>query len=946
MIDLIIYTYGYHEALYNVLQAIAMFRNSQFFTTLINAVCLLVGMYYAVRMSYSQSHSHWRMYLMKAFGMLVLVNSLLLPTTNMILKDQVTKKISTIDHIPLAFALPIGLMEDFGHLLTIGFEQALAPIEAAVNPDDPMFSYYHYGMLFGARLKKEVSQARIKNPEFVENMHNFIKQCVVLPAMIGYQFTPEQLLNSKNIWGLVSKKAGTLTRLDMRIGSDRSTMNCREAVSYFENYFAEESNRIIAKNQNTEFGMARTSSTFNVPQSGLAKVFEKNVKVLYGGTESALNILKQQMMINSLSDYTSGSYAVSRARQQQESSWLLSSDIASLYLPMVLAVAKCIFYAAFIFLAPMLVLGGGMTRYMGYLTMVASLQLWPSLNAIINMILGTYSNLTIGSDKLISFSAASTIGNHVDTIVTVAAGLQLVIPFLAFALMQGGVGGIMHLAGSVIGGMQSTAGAIGAEKVSGNRSFDNISEGTSSRNIKSANKTDHNMQYFDGVNGWNNGDGSMARQNPDGRVVYSGGAGITDSSGGASFRMEDSRQSQVTQGLQQSESMHSQNMKSYSESESEAFSKQANYLSQIAQQDAKSKNVNYEEMGEQGKALQQAVSYAQHLHGQHNYTWDQAAEAAVKASASAGGKIFGVGGSVSADGSVSAKNASNQSVGKNTQLGRDHNTSANYSNLVKALSSESFAETNHFDQSMSKDVRSSYEQMKKSEFAVSQSQQQVEDWHKAKSVVDSQGASSSKEMTEELTNRCMVEWGTNDKQAVYKEVQRRSPDVMKVWGKMQQEDGHVQKLVSDIGAGRNRVSGGEADNKMDNFVKEHKGKISQNPDTAIENTAKEQGLDTKVIKDNITTEKKGGRGTLADKTQKLMADNSGQYNAMKKYNEQEHHALQAQTDKYEKDRIGTGKLGTLGGLVDGVGKLKDSPETTALNKGAYQNAEDNKNGKK
>ena len=85
------------------------------------------------------------------------------------------------------------------------------------------------------------------------------------------------------------------------------------------------------------------------------------------------------------------------------------------------------------------------------------------------------------------------------------------------------------------------------------------------------------MQYFDGVNGWNNGDGSMARQNPDGRVVYSGGAGITDSSGGASFRMEDSRQSQVTQGLQQSESMHSQNMKSYSESESEAFSKQANY---------------------------------------------------------------------------------------------------------------------------------------------------------------------------------------------------------------------------------------------------------------------------------------------------------------------------------------------------------------------------------
>ncbi len=282
--------------------------------------------------------------------------------------------------------------------------------------------------------------------------------------MIGYQFTPKQLIDTPDIWKLVSSKAGTLTRLYIRDGKNLRNVTCQDAANLFENYFDGEIKRVVSKNANTEFAKARGGSDYVPPATSssssniLSNILEKNISNLYGGGQKAGDILRQQMMINSISDYTASNYAVARSRTSQESGWLLSSDMASLYLPMLLVVIKCIVYASFMFLVPMLIFSGGIAKYTSYLTLVASLQLWPSLNAIINMIMGTYNNLKTGGSLLLSFSSSST--NHVDTIVTVAAGLQMVIPFVAFAIMQSGVSSLGHLAGSIIGGLQATSGRL------------------------------------------------------------------------------------------------------------------------------------------------------------------------------------------------------------------------------------------------------------------------------------------------------------------------------------------------------------------------------------------------------------------------------------------------------------------------------------------------------
>ena len=61
------------------------------------------------------------------------------------------------------------------------------------------------------------------------------------------------------------------------------------------------------------------------------------------------------------------------------------------------------------------------------------------------------------ADKIVSFSTMSQIGNYTDKIVVVASGLQMAIPFLAFSIIQGGVGGFIHLAGTITGASQSAA---------------------------------------------------------------------------------------------------------------------------------------------------------------------------------------------------------------------------------------------------------------------------------------------------------------------------------------------------------------------------------------------------------------------------------------------------------------------------------------------------------
>ena len=77
MLDFTIYAYGYSEIIKNTLEAIAMFRNSNFYPTIITTVALLSGLTYAIQMAAARVDEQWRTAIRRVLGMAVFIHILL-----------------------------------------------------------------------------------------------------------------------------------------------------------------------------------------------------------------------------------------------------------------------------------------------------------------------------------------------------------------------------------------------------------------------------------------------------------------------------------------------------------------------------------------------------------------------------------------------------------------------------------------------------------------------------------------------------------------------------------------------------------------------------------------------------------------------------------------------------------------------------------------------------
>lgn len=189
--------------MFYVLNGIAMIMSSPFADLLIKTSAMLATCYYCVKAAYASSSGGAKAYLVKIGIMIIIINGLLIPKTTMFIEDHVTKQKDHVDNLPFGFAIPVGFMEQFGNILTASFEQAFSTVP---NSDVVGTSNYRdYGMVFGARLVQEARNWRIKTPEFVHNMDHFIRRCVVMDAGIGHKYTINDLFETNDIWGLISK---------------------------------------------------------------------------------------------------------------------------------------------------------------------------------------------------------------------------------------------------------------------------------------------------------------------------------------------------------------------------------------------------------------------------------------------------------------------------------------------------------------------------------------------------------------------------------------------------------------------------------------------------------------------------------------------------------------------------------------------------------------------
>lgn len=889
--DLTIHAYGYSELIFHTLQGLAMFRESNFYPTVINTMVLLVGTYLAMQMAASKAEGQWRQYLLKCLGMVVFVNSLLLPKASMFIRDHVEKSYWKVDNIPLAFALPIGAIESFGHIITMGFEQTFSLVGSRSS-----LLYYHYGTVFGARLAKEVLEAKIRDPEVVGNMRNFIGRCVILPAMIGHKFTKEELVATNDIWGLVSKNAGTLTRVDMTVDGVRvhPSPTCKEAIGYFETKFSSLEGGIITT-LSQKFRGAGKGVEYNSGLRQLNKNISTAIAALYDGGHKVDAILKNNMMINAINSYRSGKYATARAQMHQEAGGLLSGDLAEKTLTGSLAVMKVIVYGSFIFLLPMLILTGGFTRYKSWITMAFSLSLWPPLYSILNMVI----DFAYEPAKVVSYSSWSTEVKKFDSIAGLAAGLSISIPFLAYYMTRLGEGGLTQLAGTIMASSNAAVSAIAGERSSGTRGWDNDNIDNVSRHNSNGFKTNHNLEYVSGENGWNLADGSHFKLTPGGKQIITGGHGLSSSGGDVSMRSEESNHVMLNEGVNKQKSLASSEQVMFTESQAKTISHQASMLESIAERIGSNLGYNIDTSTEEGKTVDKVLHEIDSLNKSNNYGWRQNAEAVLEAH-SGFDLPFGLGG-VTAKGSVSAGNFSDQQNSGSLTINKEDNSKETYNNITRALNNDSWTKEHGVSQDQSKGLHESYEETQRAEKQLADRYDKIDTYQRAIELNRSRGGVINKELYQDVTE---AHAKRSDKSVMdaRKDVENMTPEVRKIFRELSEPG--VNQLLAEVEAGKRALSSNNVHQKLDDKHKQYKSNVDSNVGDEVEKEAAAKGFNADYIRKDVEATGEINKNRFNHLNNKV----NDKYDSTRDATQLHYDQMQKVIEQNEKNRLGQGGM--------------------------------------
>ena len=911
--DLTVHTYGHIDSMFYTLNAIAMLMNHKFGEAVMLVMTMSSVAYYAMRMSYAGAGAY-KVHLSKVVGMVAMVYFMLLPRADMMIYDHVSKKRDKVDNLPLGFALPVGILEGFGDLLTGGFEQAFTTVDST--------NYRDYGSVFGARLIQESRSWRIRSPEFLENMGNFIDRCVMLDAMIGYHYTPEELLKSNDIWGLIKANAATLRQTSVRVGKTRSLMSCKAAAEeVIDPAFRLEIESLERKSRGSDIAEAGQATYVLRTFDRLTSNFKKNIELSFasyvGSNANAENLIRQQMLMNAIKNY-SDDYGYARASATQESNWRIVGDLAGTYLPILMSVLKGLVYSSFIFMLPMLIMSGGWGRYLGYLTLVASFQLWAPLNAVLNMFIDIYSSTTLKaiSDQIVSFSTMSRIGNYTDKIVAVASGLQLAIPFLAFSIIQGGVGGFIHLAGTITGASQSAASQAANESVTGNKGFDNYSTGNRQLYNQGGFKTDWNESYAAGASSYQHTDGTMEKVTGGGNTLFQSGVGLTISGGGTKVAARESVSSQLHQAFSENQSMLASDQRALGDTIRSSETTSADYIKRIAAAESSGHKIDYSMLGDKAEDVREAVTQVRNMGQRYDYGWNQdltgvgdisiGGSLGIGGSSGAGGRN-GVSGSVngsgSLGGSVKLSNSSSQSYSDDNVIGRDKNVAVNYSNITKALSSEEFAKTNNLDTSYSEDLRKNFEKQQSLEKSIGVRQEQAAHYSNAINYMHSKDSSLEQDKYQELQSKVSKILGVSTKDA-HNMIENNDPRVASIRRSM--ESVPANSTLSQINSGKESVSGERALQSLNNFSVQHQQSINTDPTRGVKERAESSGLKTDA--------KHLDSGGLEQKVDNIIQGNREKIDEARSQHAVQEAIRQQKINTLEKNRIGQGKFAKFFGV--------------------------------
>jgi len=614
-----IYIIGGGEKMVDFLNGVAMYANTNGIS-LTAAIAFSIGIFWMMSAAAIQKIKMTDLY-SYIFLTMMFVSVVINVKVDTYVYDPVNPMVTgrKVSNVPLGAAFITSLSTKLDYSITSGVEAIFT------TPDD--LKYSRSGMLMGQDMVVKSTQVTISDQAFKRNLDSFIQQCVIYDIRFNH-YSFDDVLGSDDIWDFFLNNANTKSRAFVY---DGNYVTCFEGVTKLNEKwngpFMDNELMKFAKKQFPSYGESEARAM-------VLSMLPVSYDAIVGVSESAANILRQNMMINMYynainsfnmtADSTTASQAYIEARTdlqtintniisgQQNGKWLIYMKTTFLL----------ILVGLFVLMAPFATLPGGFKKFINaYAGLFFMVCMWGPIFAFINYI--TVSD-SIEQTSAIAGNGLTALSQNGISIINSriaanAASFFGYVPYLSI-LLTGIGGGMASLLQSGLSASGRAAAAVANDVTMGTINLGTTSQGVHGYNSLSANKFDTSGSFRgDGTFSYTTGSGNQITTFGDGGMAvktsssYSqlDSAGISSreslsqsltnegnkltTSANKESREFSQRNSEVVSGgIQNSLNRfdHRANGKSWNYGEDSRESEAARYVSNVAQKMAKTFNIS------------------------------------------------------------------------------------------------------------------------------------------------------------------------------------------------------------------------------------------------------------------------------------------------------------------------------------------------------------------
>lgn len=486
-----IYTWGYGEIFYKVLQGVTIISKESY---LITSAVAIGGFLLMIKNTANGGSSSDMSVAMGKYLFLVtiIIGMFSTQTKTYIVEDEVTGQTFPVNNVPIGIGETFSLFTDLERNLAKGFEIAFA------TPNS--ISYRNTGLGFTMAAPINLGNAVMVDAYVVRTFNEYMGNCV-FSAIIANEMSGDILTMSKNLKTDLSV-TGYLTPYYSSANPDGVDMQCQDV---WANLTVDLGAKLDDMERVAADKMMLDQTTF---QSGMSET----TRLMFGVSQNSKDYLMQQTLINMSNDgikavalATGGdasalAYAKALSETNQQQTWTVTGMLAQQNLPLMKATMTILILGIFILLVLLSVIYGDLGHIKMGFTLLFAMVLWTPLALLVNgmfniaieRILPSISN---GGLTMVNIND---VDDNLKNYLSFLGYLAASIPVFAYSIAKKSEHGFVSLFGGVGAASTSAASSATSQTSSGN-----ISAGNS--RLGSFNATDmYGTHDYLGNDSWRN----------------------------------------------------------------------------------------------------------------------------------------------------------------------------------------------------------------------------------------------------------------------------------------------------------------------------------------------------------------------------------------------------------------------------------------------------------